>query len=95
MDWRWVRSIGRLADLYVFARHPVFDLDQVDHRAPEQWVFHVVPEHCLPQTQRTIGLAWLQRASSPVEHAALGPAVMQATRPLAHLKREQAAERPT
>ncbi len=33
---RWVPGACRPADLYLFAHHPVFDLQQVDHRDPDQ-----------------------------------------------------------
>jgi hypothetical protein len=85
-EGKWVRSIGRLADVYVFAHHPVFDLEQVDHRDPEQWVFHVVPEHRLPGIQRTIRLPWLQAATEAVRYAGLKTAVADTVALLPKLK---------
>ena len=43
------RRPQRHADIYVFAWHPVEDLNEADHRRPDQWEFFVVPETCLPR----------------------------------------------
>ena len=43
------RRPQRHADIYVFAWHPVEDLNEADHRRPDQWEFFVVPEKCLPR----------------------------------------------
>ena len=40
--------LQRHADIYVFAWHPAVDLNEADHRRPDQWEFFVVPEECLP-----------------------------------------------
>ena len=87
---RWVPVVGRPADIYVFGHHPVFDLEQVDHRDPEQWMFHVVPQHRLPGGQRTIRLSWLQAASEGLRYAELRAAVMKVVDSLARLKGEEA-----
>ena len=42
-------KLQRHADLYVFAWHPETDLNQADHRRPDQWNFFVIPEECLPR----------------------------------------------
>ena len=46
---------GRLADLYIFAWHPIVDHEVADHRDPKQWRFFVVPEQQLPD-QKTISI---------------------------------------
>jgi hypothetical protein len=52
----WVKTDGRVADIYIFAWHPVFDKATADQRDPAQWKFYVVPEQELPTGQKTIGL---------------------------------------
>jgi hypothetical protein len=62
----WVPSHTpcRLADLYVFAHHPVSDAT-ADHRDPAQWRFYVVPTTALPGTKR-ISLRNVQWLARPV-----------------------------
>ncbi|MBK8545700.1 MAG: hypothetical protein IPL62_20575 [Caulobacteraceae bacterium] len=43
----WVDGVGRNADIYVFAYHPVAD-PTADHREPTQWQFYVVLENTYP-----------------------------------------------
>ena len=57
---------GRPADIYVFAWHPVKDLEIADHRIAEQWEFFVIPEYRLP-IQNTISLGRLRLNSSTEE----------------------------
>ncbi len=57
----WVSQVGRFADIYVFAWHPITD-DSCDHRDPSQWMFYVVPTNQLPD-QKSIGLSWLIKNS--------------------------------
>jgi hypothetical protein len=54
----------RLADLYVFAHHAVFDTT-ADHRDPSQWQFYVVRSDALPGTSR-ISLAKLRLLAKPI-----------------------------
>lgn len=51
---RWVPAPGRLADIYIFAWHPIVAQATADHRDPTQWVFFVVPSGELPPNQKTI-----------------------------------------
>ena len=51
---RWVEKNGRHADIFIFCWHPGTGCDQVDHRAPDQWIFFVVPEAELPAGQKSI-----------------------------------------
>ncbi|KAA2211218.1 hypothetical protein [Teichococcus oryzae] len=69
----WIPGIGRNADLYVFAHHPVADLS-ADHREPVQWRFYVVSTHALPATKR-ISLSKLQAMLAPVVYADLAAQV--------------------
>lgn len=87
---RWVPGSCRLADVYVFAHHPVFALAEADQRDPEQSTFYVLPEHCLPKPQRTVGLAWLRATTVGVSYAGLEPAVTAVASSLPNLKRDQA-----
>jgi hypothetical protein len=62
----WVDQAGRLAQIYIFAHHPVTD-DTADHRDAMQWRFYVVTASALPSAVGSIGLSRL---------AALSPAVV-------------------
>ena len=86
---RWVSGACRPADVYVFAHHAVFDIQQVDQRDPGQWTFYVLPECRLPATQRTVGLAWLRTNSAAVAFAALNEAVATALSLIGCLKVNQ------
>jgi hypothetical protein len=61
----WVDQAGRLAQIYVFAHHPVTD-DTADHRDALQWRFYVVKASALPLAARSIGLSGLAALSSAV-----------------------------
>ena len=54
---QWVAAPGRYADLFIFARHPIFDPKECDQREVRQWQFYVLPTCALPPGQQTIGLA--------------------------------------
>ena len=58
-DDSWVDAPGRHAHLYVFAHHPRTG-DDVDHRDPHQWNFHVVPTAVLPPVKQ-LGIGQIQR----------------------------------
>ncbi len=62
---KWQDRIGRNADIYVFAYHPI-EAPGADHFSPEQWRFHVVEAERLP-AQKTIRLTKV---------SALSPAIM-------------------
>lgn len=51
----WIPGRGRMAEIYVFAHHPIVDAALADHREPGQWQFYVVPAANLP-LQKTVGL---------------------------------------
>lgn len=51
---RWVEHQGRVADIYIFAWHPIQDKEAADHRDPNQWQFFIVPASELPPNQKTI-----------------------------------------
>jgi len=72
----WIPQIGRLADIYVFAYHPIRD-ESADHRDPSQWQFYVVPTSQLPATKR-IGLAKIVLLTPAVSWPQLAVAVEQA-----------------
>lgn len=61
---QWVATPGRAADLYVFARHPVFD-ESADHTSPTQWRFYVVTTSKLPD-QKKISLRPLENLARSV-----------------------------
>jgi hypothetical protein len=58
----WIDQAGRLAQIYVFAHHPVED-GTADHRDALQWRFYVVKASTLPAT-RSIGLARVKAVAS-------------------------------
>ena len=74
-EWLELNLPRRFADLYVFAWHPVADLDEADHRDPEQWQFYVVREIDLPD-QKTISLNPLRALAAPVDYGQLSGAVL-------------------
>lgn len=47
----FIKELGRSADIYVFAFHPIAD-ESADHRCPQQWRFFAVATDDLPGTQR-------------------------------------------
>ena len=73
---KWIREPGRHADIYIFAWHPEQNEDVADHRAPEQWMFYVVPTKALPEKQR-IGLAEIESLTRPVRSESLTLTVAQ------------------
>lgn len=62
---RWVDSLGRPADVYVFAWHGEKRDGYVDHRDTSQWRFFVVAEPDLPKRGKSIGLTGLKALVSP------------------------------
>ncbi|MCB5176293.1 hypothetical protein [Microvirga lenta] len=68
-NWQQNETAGRLANLYVFAFHPVSD-DTADHRDPSQWIFHVTPSDLLPNN-KTITLSRVRSLAEPVGYADL------------------------
>ena len=70
---RWVPGVGRNADMYVLAHHPVIDAT-ADHREPMQWDFYVVPVSSLPAT-RSISLTRVRAICPSVAFADLAAEV--------------------
>jgi len=60
-----IREIGRFAQLYLFAYHPVID-KTADHRVPEQWKFYIVPTVELPD-QKTIARSVISQRFTPFD----------------------------
>lgn len=58
-DTSWVDAPGRHAHLYVFAHHPLTG-DEVDHRDPDQWNFHIVPTAVLPPVKQ-LGIGQIEQ----------------------------------
>lgn len=61
----WVAGVGRNADIFIFAWHPVVGED-CDHANPDQWQFYAVAEPDLP-TQKSIGLGQVRRLATPLD----------------------------
>jgi hypothetical protein len=70
---RWVPGVGRNAEFYVFAWHPVSD-EHCDHADVSQWAFYVVEEQALPK-QKSLGLAQVAKLASAVPWTSLGAQV--------------------
>jgi hypothetical protein len=73
---QWKDRIGRNADTYVFAYHPVTD-HTADHREPAQWQFYVVLEERLPE-QKTLALSVVADLSTRVGFSELRESVQSA-----------------
>lgn len=69
----WMPGIGRNADIYVLAHHPVEGVS-ADHRDPNQWNFYVVAAAALPDT-KSISLARVRCLCSAVSFGELGQCV--------------------
>lgn len=85
-DWIALDPPRRVADLYVFAWHPVTGV-AADHRHADQWEFYVVREDALPD-QKTIGLKRVADLAQPVGYGGLAAAVEEARAGLASLKKD-------
>jgi hypothetical protein len=79
---RWVRKAGRHADLFVFAHHPILDVDECDQRDAMQWRFYVLASGQLPATQKRIGINPLVKKLKAKEatHMSLATVVSAALR---------------
>ena len=75
--WRPADPPARFADIYIFARNDVADIQEADHRDPDQWTFYVVPEVALPP-QKSISLNPLNQLSESVSFDRLSDAVQGA-----------------
>lgn len=47
-----IEDAGRFCEIIIFAWHGVDDIKRCDHRAPNQWIFFVVPEKALAKMNR-------------------------------------------
>jgi hypothetical protein len=72
-DGTWVEEASRSAEIFIFAWHPLTD-PSADHRRPDQWLFHVVPERDLSR-QKSISLAAVRAVAPSVDFAGLVEAV--------------------
>ena len=77
LDGSWIKGLDRPADIYVLALHPETRRTVIDHRAPEQWRFFVIPTSILRVRQTSIGLANLEALTEVVQHEALAIAVQE------------------
>ena len=87
-DWAPIAAPARLADLYVFAWHPVIDPALADHRNPAQWQFYVVEERRLHPRRKTITLNPLRKRTVAIPYVSLAKAVTRITLNLHGLKRD-------
>jgi hypothetical protein len=72
--WRgsaWIGEPARLAQLYVFAYHPIVS-DDADHRDARQWAFYVIPSLSLPVTAKSISLEPVKRLATLTGWSGLG-----------------------
>ena len=74
--WRRLPFPQRLAELYVFAYHPL-ENSSADHWDVEQWRFYVWREVDLPPGSKSVSLAFVQSKSSGVSIGALEPKISQ------------------
>ena len=87
LEWTELDPPRRVADLYVFAWHPIADENAADHRRADQWEFYVVREDALPN-QKTITLNPIKERAQPVGYDGLADAVEKARAGLAILKKD-------
>ena len=88
--WTPLNPPCRLADIYVFAWHPVTGV-ATDHRRADQWEFYVVRECKIGRKfpdQKTIGLKRVADLAQPVGYGDLAAAVEEARAGLASLKKD-------
>lgn len=88
VTWVPLSVPARLADIYVFAWHPVADRMRADHRDANQWQFFVLPERALPPDQKSISLNPLRRLTAGVAYRRLAEKVSEAVAGLATMKRD-------
>ena len=75
---KYIEGGRRLADVYVFAWHPL-RADSCDQRDPEQWQYFAVRSDSLPQ-QKSISLKGIRTLSDPLSSDELAGAVEQIRR---------------
>lgn len=77
-EGKFVVSAARHAHIYVFAHHPVWEIELADHRDPKQWVFYVVDARQLViAKQQTIALNSVRAMVSHCTFENLGDSVEQ------------------
>ncbi|GLI91475.1 hypothetical protein [Methylocystis echinoides] len=80
----WVKHPGRPAQIYIFAWHPITELDVCDQRDPAQWRFFVTPACELPEKQKTISRRVVETRWSAVGFDELRNALLGAIDALKH-----------
>lgn len=83
---QWLSVSRRLADIYVFAWHPVADPAEVNHRDFAQWKFFVVLEGELPRRQETIVRSKVEQSWASITYPELGHAMKNAVPGLENFK---------
>lgn len=71
----WIALPGRHADIYIFAWQPETERDVADHRCADRWRFYIVPEHELPEDQKSIGLSPVKKLSEEFSYGQLAEAI--------------------
>ena len=63
-SWRegdqWIEDYSRKAGIYVFAYHPIMEIEVADHTDEAQWEYYVVASRDLPDGQKTIGISGIR-----------------------------------
>ena len=74
--WKALAEPVRVAEIYVFAHHPIED-STADHWVSGQWLFYVVSEANLPAGKQSISIQDVSRLATPVHIDGLANAVRQ------------------
>ena len=82
----WIELPGRHADIYIFAWQPETERGVADHRCADQWRFYIVPEHELPEGQKSIGLNPIKKRSEELSFGQLARAIIGAVEALPSVK---------
>jgi len=78
---KWIEEAGRPSHIYLFAWHPIHNVEIADHRDPAQWEFYLTPEYRLPQGQKTISLSTIETLlkesalPAPISFKEVAPAI--------------------
>ena len=83
-DGYYMEERQRHADIYVFAWHSEANEDIADHRVAEQWQFYVVPEHLLPEGQKSISLNPVSELTEAVTYDRLAAKVEETASTILH-----------
>lgn len=79
---KWIVKPGRHAHIYIFAWHPIANIEIADHRDPAQWRFFVVPSNQLPPRQKTISRTVVEKRWASVSFERLRQETLQQIRRL-------------